>query len=61
MMAIEVALKYIHQHLEENEIEYDRNLWMLTDSQSAITYLRGGPNSPLTTVVDNIWKLMKTI
>ena len=36
-------------------------LWMLTDSQSAITYLKGGPNAPLTTVGDNIWKLMKDI
>ena len=61
MMAIEEALKYVHQHLEQNEIEYDRTLWILTDSQSAITYLRGGPNAPLTAVGDNIWKLMKDI
>ena len=36
-------------------------LWMLTDSQSAITYQKGGPNAPLTTVGENIWKLMKDI
>ena len=61
MMAIEIALQYITDQLDDNEIEFDRSLWMITDSQSSIVTLQQGPGNQQTQIGNNIWCLMYKI
>ena len=60
MMAIEQTLEAVLLNIDQ-ELEYDRKLWMITDSQSAISSLQQGPGAPLNAIGQNIWHLLQRL
>ena len=60
MKAIETALQTTINNLD-TEIEFQRNMWVITDSLSAITALSGGPGSQYNAIGSNIWELLNEI
>ena len=60
MKAIETALQTTINNLD-TEIEFQRNMWVITDSLSAITALSGGPGSQYNAIGSKIWELLNEI
>ena len=60
MKAIERALQTTLDNLD-NEIEYDRNMWVITDSLSAVTALSSGPGAQYDPIGSRIWDLLSEI
>ena len=60
LIAIEQTLEAVLLHLD-HEIEYDRTLWMITDSQSSVTTLRQGPGNQFCKIGGNIWRLINEL
>ncbi len=60
MMAIEQTLEAVLLNVDQ-ELEFDRNLWMITDSQSAISSLQQGPGAQLNVIGQNIWSLLQKL
>ena len=59
-MAIEQTLEAVLLNVDQ-ELEFDRTLWMITDSQSAISSLQQGPGAQLNVIGQNIWSLLQKL
>ena len=60
LMAIEQTLEAVLLNVDQ-ELEFDRTLWMITDSQSAISSLQQGPGAQLNVIGQNIWSLLQKL
>ena len=60
MMAIEQTLEAVLLNIDQ-EVEFERKLWMITDSQSAISSLQQGPGASLNAIGQNIWSLLQKL
>ncbi len=60
MMAIEQTLEAVLLNIDQ-ELEFERKLWVITDSQSAITSLQQGPAAQLNVIGQNIWSLLQKL
>ena len=60
MKAMELALETVLQNIDE-ELEYDRTLWIISDSQSSIRSLQQGPGAQMCTVGQNIWRSLQLL
>jgi len=60
LIAIEETLETVLLHLDK-EIEYNRTLWMITDSQSSVTTLKQGPGKQFCKIGGNIWRLINAL
>ena len=60
MMAIDAALDSILSTTDE-EVEYDRTSWVMTDSLSSIMALQQGPGCFAGKIGDNIWGHIKRL
>lgn len=60
MIAIEETLTNVLQNIDE-EVEFNRTLWIFTDSQSSITTLRQGAGNQFCQTGNTIWRLINHI
>ena len=60
MMAIEQTLETVLLNIDK-EIEFQRTLWMITDSQSAVSSLQQGPGAQMNVIGQNIWSLLQKL
>ena len=60
MMAIEMVLEAVLLNLDP-DIEFNRTLWLITDSQSSVSAISQGPGNYLDKIGNNIWSLISKL
>ncbi len=60
MIAVEQTLEAVLVNIDQ-EIAFERTLWVITDSQSTISSLEQGPGAQLNTIGQNIWSLLQKL